>query len=237
MMRCIAIDDEPLALTQITGYISKTPFFELKASCCNAIEAIKFLSENEVELLFVDINMPGLNGLDFVRSLTQKTFVIFTTAYSEYAIEGFKVDAIDYLLKPIGYPDFLRSAEKALKQYRLLSKEETASTEYIFVKSDYKTIQITIDDIVHIESRSEYLRVYTVTNLPIMTLSNMKSIEERLPAGKFMRVHRSHIVNLQRIISVDRNHIIIGEQKRIPIGEQYRDDFQSYINKHLLLKK
>lgn len=144
MMRCIAIDDEPLALTQITDYISKTPFLELKASCHNAMEAVKYLSEHEVELLFVDINMPGLNGLDFVRSLMQKPFVVFTTAYSEYAIEGFRVDAIDYLLKPIGYSDFLRSAEKVVKQCRFLQKgftDQDTTLGYLLVKADHKTVQ------------------------------------------------------------------------------------------------
>lgn len=240
MMRCIAIDDEPLALAQITGYISKTPFLELKAPCSNAIEAIEFLSQNDVELLFVDINMPGLNGLDFVRSLTKKPFVIFTTAYSEYAIDGFRVDAIDYLLKPIGYPDFLHSAEKALRQYKLLQAEKSAEPFYpenIFVKSDYKTVQIAIDKITHIESRSEYLRIYLDSAPAVMTLGNMKSIEESLPVNKFMRVHRSHIVNLQKIASIDRNSIIIGKDHRIPVGEQYKDDFQKYVNSHLFAKK
>lgn len=233
-MRCIAIDDEPLALAQITSYIRKTPFLELSAACPNALEALEFLSAHPVDLLFVDINMPDLNGLDFVRSLSGKPLVIFTTAYSEYAIEGFRVDATDYLLKPIGYPDFLRSAEKAYRQFRLLSASDNAIPDsgYLFVKSEYKTVRITIDAITHIESRSEYLRIYMAGEPPVMTLGSMKSIEEKLPSGKFMRVHRSYIINLDRISAVERNQITIGKDMRIPVGEQYKEDFRKYLNKH-----
>ncbi|MFV0366776.1 MAG: LytR/AlgR family response regulator transcription factor [Mangrovibacterium sp.] len=237
-MRCLAIDDEPLALTQIASYIKKTPFLELKAACPNALEALEFLAHQEVDVLFVDINMPELNGLDFVRSLAKKPLVVFTTAYSEYAIDGFRVDAADYLLKPISYADFLRSAEKIRKHFlaqQPTENNQTVRSEYIFVKSEYKTVQVKIDDILYIESRSEYLRIYRIGDTPIMTLGNMKMMEDHLPANQFMRIHRSFIVNLQKISTVERNHILMEEQ-HIPIGEMYKVALQKYIGKWLLTR-
>ncbi|NDV65851.1 DNA-binding response regulator [Bacteroides sp. 224] len=241
-MHCIAIDDEPLALKQIIGYISKTPFLELTKACSNAMEAISIIAENDIDILFVDINMPDLNGLDFVRSLNQKPLVIFTTAYSEYAIEGFRVDAIDYLLKPFGYPDFLKSAEKAYRQFKLIntahsSGNNLSDTKYIFVKSEYRTIQIIIDSITHIESRSEYLRIYSEVDSPVMTLGSLKLIKEKLPSEHFMRIHRSYIINLKKISAIERGQIIINKSTRIPIGEQYKEEFQEYLEKHSFTKK
>jgi two-component system LytT family response regulator len=240
MIRCIAIDDEPLALAQITGYIAATPFLTLTAACSNAIEATRIISETEeaADLLFVDINMPDMNGLDFIRSLACKPLVIFTTAYAEYALDGFRADALDYLLKPIGYTDFLRSAEKACKQYKLLMNEHppvsAAETDTLFIKSGYKMIQIDLSAITHIQSLSEYLRIYADGISPVMTLGSMKSMTERLPAGHFMRVHRSFIVNLRKIISVERNGILISGNTRIPIGEQYKEAFQNHVTNYLL---
>jgi len=234
----MAIDDEPLALAQITGYITKTPFLELTAAQSNAFEAVRILMETEgrIDLLFVDINMPDMNGLDFVRSLRYNPLVIFTTAYAEYALDGFHVDALDYLLKPVGYPDFLRSAEKAYRQYRLLLNEKApppaGNPDSLFVKSEYKMIQIDLPAITHIESRSEYLRIYTDTASPVMTLGSLKSIEEKLPADRFMRVHRSYIVHLQKITAIERNHILMNGQIRIPIGEQYGETFRAYLARH-----
>jgi two-component system LytT family response regulator len=232
----MAIDDEPLALKQITAYILKTPFLQLTAACLSAVEAAEILPENEVDLLFVDINMPDMNGLDFVHSLPYKPIVIFTTAYSQYALEGFRADALDYLLKPVGYPDFLRSAEKASRQYKLLMNEKPLSpannTNELFVKSEHKIIQIDLFSITHIESRSEYLRIYTETISPVMTLGSMKSMTEKLPADRFMRVHRSFIVHLQKITSVKSNHILISGNIRIPIGEHYKEAFRKYLSEH-----
>lgn len=232
MIRCIAIDDEPLALQQIETYIRKTPFLELVASCRSALDAVESLAEQPVDLLFVDINMPDLNGLDFVRSLISNPLVIFTTAYSEYAIDGFRVDAIDYLLKPIGYPDFLRSAEKAHRQFRLLNPNDTGIDNpcLLFVKADYKTIRIDVDKITHIESRSEYVRIYTQDMPPVMSLGSLKSYEERLPSDRFMRIHRSFIVNLARIKSIERKHIVIANDVHIPIGEIYEERFKAFLN-------
>ncbi|MDR2389904.1 MAG: LytTR family DNA-binding domain-containing protein [Tannerellaceae bacterium] len=238
-MRCMAIDDEPPALTQITGYIQKTPFLELTAACYCAVEGIPLLTEENIDLLFIDISMPDINGLDFVRTLRKKPMIIFVTAYSEYAIDGFRVDAFDYLLKPIGYLDFLYAAEKAYRQYKLRRNEHLALptspvAERFFVKSEYKTMPIEIQSITHIESRSEYLRIYTETTSPVMTLGSMKSIEERLPADRFMRVHRSYIVHLPKITSVERSHILINHKIRIPVGEQYKEAFRNYLAVHSL---
>lgn len=232
MMRCITIDDEPLALQQIESYVRKTPFLESAGSYRSALDAMKALSEQPADLLLVDINMPDLNGLDFVRSLSVKPLTIFTTAYSEYAIDGFRVDAIDYLLKPIGYPDFLRSMEKAYRQFKLLNSKEPAreDSRFLFVKSDYKVVQIDIDKITYIESRSEYVRIYTSDMHPVMSLGSLKSYEEHLPSDQFMRIHRSFIVNLHKIKAVDRKHIIADEDIRIPIGEIYEEKFRAFLS-------
>jgi two-component system LytT family response regulator len=238
MMQCIAIDDEPLALAQIKDYITKTPFLRLAAAYVSAIDSIPVLAEDAIDLLFVDINMPDMNGLDFVRSIRHKPLVIFTTAHSEYALDGFRVDAFDYLLKPVGYPDFLRSAEKAFRQYNLLKKGNEAppdtESERFFVKSEYKLVPVEIAAISYIESRSEYLRIYCENSPPIMTLGNMKSIEDKLPSDRFMRIHRSYIINLQKITTVERSHILLSGNIRIPIGEQYKDVFRDYIAKYSL---
>lgn len=233
MIRCIAIDDEPLALQQIEGYIRKTPFLEFINACRSGLEAMEVLSNQPADLLFVDINMPDLNGLDFVRSLSVKPLIIFTTAYSEYALDGFRVDALDYLLKPIGYPDFLRSAEKARKQFNLLTHKDIQQEkgQFLFVKSDYRTIKIDIEKITYIESRGEYVRIYTEEMQPVMTLGSLKSYEECLPVNRFMRVHRSYIVGLNKIKAIERKRIIIGDNVRIAIGEIYEEAFNNYLDK------
>ncbi|MFV0291199.1 MAG: LytR/AlgR family response regulator transcription factor [Mangrovibacterium sp.] len=234
----MAIDDEPLALTQLAKYIEKTPFLELVSTSSNAIEAIDKMRGMSVDLLFVDINMPELNGLDFVRSLVNGPRIIFTTAYSEYAIDGFKVDALDYLLKPIGYVDFLRSAEKARNFFALQQNNQVKlAHDYLFVKSEYKTVKVTIDDITHIESLNEYLCIFQSLQQPLKTLGSMKQMEEALPADSFMRIHRSFIVNLKKINEIERNHIIVGKGVRIPIGDMYKEVFQQEVSKRLLSKK
>jgi len=237
-IKCIAIDDEPLALKQIGNYIKKTPSLELVALCNNAFDAFEFINSGQVSLIFVDISMPDLNGLDFVRSLTEKPFVIFTTAYSEYAIEGFKVNAVDYLLKPIGYSDFLKSVNKVITLKGLQSAQpETISTsgEQLFVKSDYKLMRINISDIKYIESMHEYVRIHLLDEKPVMTLVSLKSVEEQLPKEKFMRVHRSYIVNLERIKVVERNRIVFDNNVYIPVSDQYKEKFQQFIDKNFLI--
>lgn len=238
-MRCIAIDDEPLALTQLSGYISRVPFLTLVKSCQDAFEAMKLLSEEEIELIFVDINMPDLNGLDFIRSLINCPMVIFTTAYSEYAVEGFKLDAVDYLLKPFEFQDLLKAADKARRQYefRILGQQgELGNTskvkgDSLFVKSDYKVVRIDIKNIRYIEGMNEYVRIFVESEeKPIVTLSSLQKMEERLPSH-FMRVHRSYIVNLHKITEVSRFRIIFDKNTYIPVGDNYKDKFAEYISK------
>ncbi len=239
MINCIAIDDEPLALSQISGYIKKVPFLNLVAECPDAYSAIEVLASGKIELMFIDINMPDLSGLDFVKSLNNKPMVVFTTAYSEYAVEGFKVDATDYLLKPFGFDEFLKSAHKALSHFELLKnakKDENTNSESIYVKSDYKYLKINTSDIKYIESRNEYIRIYTITGNPILTLLSLKSIEEKLPADNFLRIHRSYIINLKMIAEYSKVGVTIDQITFIPIGEQYRERFNEYIQKHSLTK-
>jgi len=237
-IRCIAIDDEPLALEQISSYIKKTPFLESVALCQSAYEAMEYLANDDVDLMFVDVNMPDINGMDFVKSLKQGPKVIFTTAYSEYAIEGFQVDALDYILKPISYTGFLKAANKA-KTWFDLNKKQTESIQTtqdcLFVKSEYKLVRIILDDIKYIESANEYIQIHLINEEPVSTLIRLKVIEEQLPKDKFMRVHRSFIVNLSRVKVIDRNRIVFDNKTHIPIGDQYKETFQAFIDKAFLI--
>lgn len=242
MIRCLAIDDEPLALRQITGYIAKIPFLELAGTFNSAVQAQQYLLNEKVDLIFVDINMPDLNGVDFVRSLESPPMIIFTTAYSEYAIEGFKLDAIDYLLKPFGFKDFARSANKANSLHELLgmknaaaeskTEEESASSsdkEYISVRADYKTSLIKISNIVYLESEGEYVRMNLNDGTKVVTLFRLKNMESSLPSDTFMRVHRSYIVNMKCITGYTKGRIFLENDDYVPIGENYKEAFLKYI--------
>jgi len=236
MIRCIAIDDEPLALHKIGAFLDKTPYLENAALFESAFEALEFLQNNPIDLMFVDINMPDVSGMDFVKSLKNPPKVIFTTAYSEYAIEGFKVDAIDYLLKPICYSDFLRAVEKA-KERMLLSvgKAESVKTDdtFLFIKSEYKILRINLSEIKYIESMREYVRIHIENQPPVMALMTLKKIEGSLPNANFMRVHRSFIVNLGKISTIERNRIVFGKEY-IPVSDQYQEQFREYLNQNSL---
>ena len=237
MIRCIAIDDEPLALKQINSYIEKTPFLNLIGSFTNAVKALDFLRESEVDLMFVDINMPDLNGLEFVKSLTQKPLLIFTTAYSEYALEGFKVDALDYLLKPFSFAEFSKAATKARTQFELIQKAPEkleSNDDYLFIKSEYKIIRINLNDIIYIEGMKEYIRIHLVGQKPVMTLLSMKAVEAKLPSEKFMRVHRSYIVNLKKVTTVERLRIVYDDKTRIPVSDNYKEKFQAFLDKNFM---
>ena len=199
MLKCIAIDDEPLALRQLQGYIAKINFLKLEKAFTNAIEAQQYLAGNPIDLIFVDINMPDMSGVEFVRSLVSRPMIIFTTAYSEYAVEGFKLDAIDYLLKPFSFADFSRSAAKAQSLYELLAYRKTQGNapapeatprdrEYISIKADYKTTLVRISDIVYLESEGEYVRLHLDDRSTITTLFRLKNMEAALPSEMFMRV-------------------------------------------------
>ncbi len=237
-IKCLAIDDEPLAVKKIAAYIEKIPFLELVAECRSAFEAMNVMKDNVVQLLFIDINMPDLNGLEFVKSLTNKPYVVFTTAYSEYAVEGFEVEAVDYLLKPITFSNFLKATNKVKNLMELTANKQKesieATAEHLFVKSEYKLIRIELDDIKYIESQHEYIKIHTIRGKPIMTQLSLKAIEEQLPTDRFMRVHRSFIVSLKRISVVERNRIVFDENVFIPISETYKEKFQKYIDDHFV---
>ena len=240
MIRCLAIDDEPLALQQIAAYIGKVPFLELAAQCQSAVEARQFLENDTVDAIFCDINMPDLNGMDFVKSLEAAPLVVFTTAYAEYAIEGFKVAAVDYLLKPFGMQDFMRAANR-LKERLAKSEErgprnEERGEDSLFIKTEYRIVKVSIPDIRYVEAMSEYLKLHLESEpKPIITLLSMKKIEERLP-DYFMRIHRSYIINLNKIQEVNKNRVIMDADTYLPIGDMYKEAFQQYIDTYFLGK-
>lgn len=236
-IKCLAIDDEPLALNQIGGYIGKTPFLELVALCNSGLSAMEVLSKNHIDLMFVDISMPDLSGMDLVKSLAEKPYIVFTTAFSEYAVEGFRVDATDYLLKPFGYTDFLKAANKVKQQFDAKKTDknpEPSNFDHLFVKSGYKLVRIELDEIKYVESMHEYVRFHLQDEKNVMTLASMKSIEELLPSGKFMRVHRSFIVNTDRVKIIERNRIVFDKNVFIPISDQYKARFQEFLDKNSL---
>ena len=240
MIRCLAIDDEPLALQQLVTYIEKIPFLELAAQCQSALEARKYLEQETVDAIFCDINMPDLNGMDFVKSLQYPPMVVFTTAYSEYAVEGFKVNAVDYLLKPFGLQDFQRAANRIKERMEPSAngQQPTANSQdgTLFVKTEYRIVKITIADIRYIEGMSEYLKIYIEgESKPIITLLSMKKITEHLP-DTFMRIHRSYIVNLTKIQEVNKNRIIMDADTYLPIGDLYKEAFQRYLDTKFLGK-
>ena len=244
MIRCLAIDDEPLALRQLVSYVGKVPFLELAGQCQSALEARAFLEQDNVDAIFCDINMPDLNGMDFVKSLAAPPLVVFTTAYSEYAVEGFRVNAVDYLLKPFGLQDFQRAANKIkeLKEMERLKelKEPTMSApdsaDALFLRADSRIIKVSIADIRYVEAMSEYLKVWLDSQpKPIITLLSMKKIEERLPDG-FMRIHRSYIVNLSKIREVNKNRVVLDASTHLPIGDLYKEAFQRYLDTRFLGK-
>ncbi|MBE6244142.1 MAG: response regulator transcription factor [Bacteroidales bacterium] len=234
-MTCIAIDDEPLALKQLEAYINKTPSLDYVAGFSSALQAREFLVSNSVDAIFVDINMPDLNGLDFVRSLPVRPIVVFTTAYSEYALEGYKVDAIDYLLKPFSLEEFQRAAAKAVNQLNLLRKADSpvsGKEDSIYLKADYKVVKVPLSDILYIEGMGEYLKIWTIDReRPLVALHGMKKMEERLKDGPFMRVHKSYIVNLEKIKEFSKGKITVESSNfQIPVGDSYRVAFQSYMD-------
>ena len=242
MIRCLAIDDEPLALQQLVSYINKVPFLELAAQCRSAIEARQFLENDTVDAIFCDINMPDLNGMEFVKALMAPPLVVFTTAYSEYAVEGFKVNAVDYLLKPFGLQEFQRAANRLRERMEGagVAVESTSAKEAeddtLFLKTDYRIVKVSISDIRYVEAMSEYLKVWLEgQSKPIITLLSMKKMEERLP-DTFMRIHRSYIINLTKIQEVNKNRVIMDADTYLPIGEMYKDAFQAYLDAKFLGK-
>lgn len=237
MVTAIAIDDEPLALQLVSGYIEKTPGLKLAGKFDNPLDASEFLTKNPVDIVFVDIQMPDFSGIEFTKLMEKGPKVIFTTAYEKYALEGYKLEVIDYLLKPFSYEEFLAAVQKAQKIIRLeqnaLQKVE-ANDEFLFLKSDYKTKRINFNDILYIEGLKDYVKVYTQNApKPVMSLSTLKLLESKLPSEKFMRIHRSFIVNLGKIDTIERSRIVFGKTY-IPVSDQYKEQFQKFLDKNFL---
>ena len=232
-IHCLIADDEPLALDLLESYVTKTPFLKLVGKCSSAFEAMEVVNNTDVDLMFLDIQMPELSGLELSKTLQNGPRVIFTTAFEQYALEGYKVDAMDYLLKPISYQEFLNAANKAKKWFEMIRKPAAleGSPDTIIVKSDYKLIQIAVKDILFIEGLKDYVKIYLSEDAkPIFSLMSMKSMEEKLPESDFMRIHRSFIVNLHKIRTIERNRIIFGKHY-LPVSDKYKEKFQEFITK------
>lgn len=255
-LTCAIIDDEPLAISLLESYVNKTPFLSLAGKYNSAVNALPILSKEPVDLLFLDIQMPELSGMEFSRILEANTRIIFTTAFGQYALDSYKVNALDYLLKPISYPDFLKSANKALQWYELVRKEnaneaaheDEAGTdglraasvtefESIFIKTEYKLMQVDLHKILYIEGLKDYVKIFVEDEPhPILSLMSMKSLEEMLPASRFVRVHRSFIVQPEKIKVIERNRIVFGKEY-IPISDNYKQKFMEFLAQRSLLPK
>lgn len=233
-LSCIIVDDEPLAIELLERYVARTPFLDLKGSFSSAIEAMQALHSEHIDLIFLDIQMPELNGLEFSKTLKKECKVIFTTAFSNYAIEGYKVNALDYLLKPFSYEEFLKAASKALEWFQEWEENHLPSSgierDYIFVKSEYKQIKIYLNEILYFEGLKDYIKIWVKGNpKAILTMTSLKSLEEELPKDKFMRVHRSFIIALDKIQSIERSQVVINNN-RITIAQAYKEEFQKFIS-------
>lgn len=252
ILTCAIIDDEPLAVSLLESYVDKTPFLQLGGKYNSALNGLPILTNNPVDLLFLDIQMPELSGLEFSHILKADTRIIFTTAFDHYALDSYKVNALDYLLKPINYPDFLNSANKALQWYEMLRKQSKESAtealhntsssvkeeaESIFIKTEYKLVQVELRRILYIEGLKDYVKIYVEGEArPILSLMSMKSMEELLPDSRFIRVHRSFIVQPEKIKVIERNRIVFGKEY-IPISDSYKDKFFDFLSQRSLLPK
>ncbi|MBR4480801.1 MAG: response regulator transcription factor [Prevotella sp.] len=235
IITCAIIDDEPLAAGLLESYAQKTPYLQLMGTYNSAILAMKDLRENPVQLLLLDIQMPELSGIEFAKILPKDTRVIFTTAFPQYAVEGYKVNALDYLLKPISYEDFLKSTDKALEWFTVIQRQDTYRRDrFMFVKTDYKLQRISLDDILYVEGLKDYVRFYLKNGDQVMSLMSMKKLEEYLPKPEFLRTHRSYIVHMTETPLVDRFRIVFDEVF-IPVSENYKDEVQTYFDLHTLV--
>lgn len=234
MITCAIVDDEPLAVDLLESYVQKTPFLKLEGKYSNAIDAMAGLRNQPVDLLMLDIQMPELSGLEFAKVIPNSTRIIFTTAFNQYAIDGYKVNAIDYLLKPISYREFLNSVTKAESIINASSQAANCQSDSFFVKSDYKLVRIYFDDITYIEGLKDYVKIYLDSSpRPLLSLTSMHAIESHLPTEKFQRIHRSYIINMNKIKILERGQIIFGE-KRLPISDSYKEQVQNYIHSRTL---
>ena len=238
-LRCCIIDDEPLAQELIKSYVDQTPFLELVDTFPSASLAVKTIIESNIDVVFLDIQMSELNGIEFARVIPPSCKIVFITAFEQYAIDGFKANALDYLLKPVSYPEFLRAANRALEWFELVdkSKSNNDNNDYIIVKSEYKLIQIAIPNILYIEGLKDYVKIYLEdSDKCVMSLMSLKTLEASLPQDRFMRVHRSFIVQTSKIKVIERNRIVFGKQY-IPVSDSYKDIFNEYINNRTLSSK
>lgn len=238
ILNCAIVDDEPLALGLLQSYVVKTSFLRLVGKYSSAVQAMAEMPLHEdVHILFLDIQIPELNGLEFSRMVNPETRIIFTTAFGQYALDSYKVNALDYLLKPISYADFLQSVNKAVQWYELKQKsdstvEEIHEDDCIYVKSDYKLMQITLDRILYIEGLKDYIKIHLEDEpKAILSLISMKAMEEKLPSSRFIRVHRSFIVQKSKIKVIDRGRIVFGKEY-IPVSDSYKQELQIYLNSH-----
>lgn len=235
ILKCAIVDDEPLAVELLASYVNKIPFMQLTGKYYSATEAMKDIAGGSVDVIFLDIQMPEINGLELSKMVPENTRIVFTTAFDQYALDGFRSNALDYLLKPISYVDFLAACNKALQWFSLIRQqgdaEKSEETKSIFVKSEYKLIQIRLDSINYVEGLKDYVKIYTdESSKPVVSLMNMKAMEEMLPSSRFIRVHRSFIVQKSKIREIERNRIIFGDVY-IPIGDSYRQAFQDFIQR------
>lgn len=235
ILNCVIIDDEPLAAELLESYARKTPFLNVKGVFNSAVQAIKCVREEHINLIFLDIQMPELSGVEFAKILPPETKVVFTTAFSQYAVESYKVNAIGYLVKPISYESFLETAQNALKYFQTEQRTSlTSSDRYFFVKSDYKLVKIKFDDLVYIEGLKDYVKFYVDNNeKPVTSLMNLKKVVEFLPSSEFMRIHRSYIVNLSKVTGIERGRFVIG-QISLPVSDSYKDMADQFIDGHVL---
>ena len=234
MLRCLAIDDEPLALELLEDNIKQIPFLELAGKCNNALEAMKVLKEQQIDLIFLDIQMPGLTGLQFIQSLTQKPMIILVTAYEKFALQGFELDVIDYLVKPVPFDRFVKACNKAWELRGLRTKPgdvaETTTPDYFFVNVEYSLLKVEFADIQWIEGLKDYIKIHLrSSSKPIVTRMSMKSLEDQLPPTKFMRIHKSYIVSIAAITSIRKNSLFIGPAE-FPVGDSYKDALNTLIN-------
>lgn len=220
-LKCIAIDDEPLSLALIQEYVSRFPALRLVQTFDDAISAAEFLRQTPVDLLFVDINMPDINGIDLVRSLTVKPVVIFITAHRKFAVEGFELEALDYLLKPLNFDRFSRTIQRALEYHQYKQQSGTLPAATIFVRAEYKLVKIALQDVLYIEGLQDYIRIHLQQGKPVMTLMTLKAMLEKLPPAQFRRIHRSYIVPVNRVTAIVNKKVRLGNTIELPIGDSY----------------
>lgn len=242
MLRCIAIDDEPLALGLVTDYISKVPFLELVASCADAFEAARALQEKEVDLMFMDIQMPGLTGLQFIQSLARRPMVIIITAYKKFAPEGFELDVVDYIVKPVGMDRFLKACYKAQELHQLRTAASaatsaadttTSSADFFFLNVDYSLIKVLFADIIWIEGSGDYVKIHLKSApKPLLVRTSARTLEAELPKDRFIRIHKSYILSVDSITAVRKNSVFIGDLE-LPVGETYRAAVRQLTGKNL----